>query len=84
MVTIRTMKWALELDRKSEVMVNVSSILTTSTTNKIRLSLDNIYVTNEAVKTSKFKISTIASAVTIIIIITNKIIILCTINQNQI
>ena len=84
MVTIRTMKWALKLDRKSEVMVNVSSILTTSTTNKIRLSLDNIYVTNEAVKTSKFKISTIASAVTIIIIITNKIIILCTINQNQI
>ena len=50
MVTIRTMKWALELDRKSEVMVNVSSILTTSTTNKIRLSLDNIYVTNEAVE----------------------------------
>jgi len=71
MVTIRTMKWGIKLDRKSEVMVNVSSILTTSTTNKIRLSLDNIYVTNEAVKTSKFKISTIASAVTIIII-TNK------------
>ena len=42
MVTIRTMKWALELDRKYEVMVNVSSILTTSTTNKIRLSSDNI------------------------------------------
>ena len=46
MVTIRTMKWALELDRKSQVMVNVSSILTTSTTNKIRLSLDNINVIN--------------------------------------
>ena len=49
MVTIRTMKWDIKLDRKSEVMVNVSSILTTSTTNKIRLSLDNIYVTNEAI-----------------------------------
>ena len=28
-------------------MVNVSSILTTSTTNKIRFLLDNIYVTNK-------------------------------------
>jgi hypothetical protein len=46
MVTIRTMKWDIKLDRKYEVMVNVSSILTTSTTNKIRLSLDNINVIN--------------------------------------